>query len=77
MGEKRHFSILFGFPLGVCKTSKEKPKYWFFIFGYPFSFSIGDALRGKPNKMLKYLFSPTNVIPTYLFKESKPIKWSH
>jgi hypothetical protein len=45
MGEKRHFSILFGFPLGVCKTSKEKPKYWFFIFGYPFSLSIGDALR--------------------------------
>jgi hypothetical protein len=32
MGEKRHFSILFGFPLGVCKTSKEKPKYWFFLF---------------------------------------------
>jgi hypothetical protein len=31
------------FPL-ECKTSKEKLKYWFFIFGYPFSFSIGDAL---------------------------------
>jgi len=44
VGEKRDFSILFGFPLGVCKTSKEKSKYWFFIFGYPFSFSIGDAL---------------------------------
>ena len=39
MGEKRYFSILFGFPLGVCKTSKEKLKYWFFIFGYPFSLS--------------------------------------
>jgi hypothetical protein len=25
--EKSHFSILFSFPLGVYKTSKEKPKY--------------------------------------------------
>ena len=31
--------------------------------------------REKPNKMLKYLFSPTNAIPTYLLKESKLIKW--
>jgi len=49
VGEKRHFSILFDFSLGVCKISKEKPKYWFFIFGYPFSFSTGDALN-KPMK---------------------------
>jgi hypothetical protein len=27
VGEKSHFSILFGFPFGVCKTSKEKLKY--------------------------------------------------
>jgi hypothetical protein len=44
MGEKRHFSILFGFSLEVCKISKKKPKYYFFIFDYSFSFSIGDAL---------------------------------
>jgi len=30
--------------------------------------------RGKPNKMLKWLFSPTKAIPTYLFKEPKPTK---
>ena len=26
--------------------------------------------------MLKYIFFPTNVIPTYLLKEPKLIKWS-
>ena len=31
--------------------------------------------RGKPNKMLKYLFFLTNIIPTYLSKESKLTKW--
>jgi len=33
--------------------------------------------KGKPNKMLKWLFSPTNAIPKYLFKEPKPTKWGH
>ena len=40
VGKKRYFSILFGFFLEMCKTSKEKLKYKFFIFGYPFSFSL-------------------------------------
>jgi hypothetical protein len=44
VGKKRHFSILFGFPLRVWKRSKEKSKYYLFIFGYPFSSSIEDAL---------------------------------
>ena len=33
------------------------------------------TLKGKLNKILKYLFSSTNIIPTYLSKESKLIKW--
>jgi hypothetical protein len=45
VGEKMHFSILFGFPLGV-----------FFFFSYPFSFSIGDALkRITPRMPTRYL----------------------
>jgi len=37
MGKKRHFRILFGFSFGVLKISKEKSKYYFFIFDYLFT----------------------------------------
>jgi len=40
----------------------------FFLFVFHIS-------KGKPNKILKYLFFSINVIPTYLLKESKLIKW--
>jgi hypothetical protein len=71
VGEKMHFSILFDFPLGVCKTSKEKPKYWFFIFGYPFSFFIGDALSMvawlRKNKGLTLILAPQASCVYYIY----------
>jgi len=47
----------------------------FFCFGLGFSLLVFHTPKEKPNKMLKCLFFPTNVIPTYFSKEPKIIKW--
>jgi hypothetical protein len=47
LGEKRHFDILFSTPFGTCKTSIEKQNniYIYIYFGFPFSTSLGVALK--------------------------------
>jgi len=61
VGKIRYFSILFGFPLGSWKTSKGKPKYYFFIFGSPFNNCVGDALSVR----LVLVSDPNSVSPFF------------
>jgi hypothetical protein len=53
--------------MGVLNGKLNIKKYYF-----GFSMFILHTPKEVLNKMLKCFFSPTNVIPTYLSKESKP-----
>jgi hypothetical protein len=58
-------------PTGVL-NGKLNIKKNIYYFGY-FMFILHTP-KEVLNKMLKYLFSPTNVIPTYLSKKAKTNK---
>ena len=61
MGKIRYFSILFDFPLGAWKTSKEKPKYYSLFFGSPFNNCVRDAFSIK----LVFVTDPSSVSPFF------------
>jgi hypothetical protein len=49
------------------KLKIKKVIFWLFLL-------VFHASKEKPNKMLKCIFIPTNIIPAYFFKKPKIIK---
>jgi hypothetical protein len=59
-------------PTGVLNGKLNIKKYYFGSFMF-----ILHTPKKVLNKILKCIFFPTNVIPTYLSKKPKPTKWGH
>jgi hypothetical protein len=71
---KKYIKIIF-FKTTQKNMLNGKPKIKKNIYYFRSFMLILYTLKGVLNKMSKCLFSSTNIIPTYLSKKLKPIKW--